>query len=480
MAVFVLDRSGKPLMPCAEKRARLLLECGRARVHRLAPFAIRLIDRQVETSVLQPLRLKLDPGSQTTGLALVQEIQAVDSDTGEARREAAVLTLFDLVHRGRAISAALTQRRAFRRRRRRANLRYRAPRFDDRRRPEGWLAPNLRHRVDTALAWVARVRRLAPVTALTQELVRFDPQAIENPEIAGAAYQQGALAGYELREYLLEKWGRCCAYCDATETALQIEHIVPRARGGSDRASNLTLACISCNQKKAACDVREFLAHDPQRLTKILARAKTPLKDAAAVNTTRWALAAGLRATGLPLEIASGGRTKWNRARLGLPKTHALDAAAAGCVEAISGWRRPTLTVKATGRGAYQRTRLNASGFPRGYLMSEKRVRGFQTGDLVAAHVPSGKKTGRHVGRVAVRASGSFNIQTGSGVVQGISHRHCRLLQRADGYGYAFQPSVVLNQAGPISPRPLTGRLAPKCSAVAEQTCLGEGIHRRI
>jgi HNH endonuclease len=250
------------------------------------------------------------------------------------------------------------------------------------------------------------------------------------------------LFGYELREYLLEKWGRQCAYCDAKDRPLQIEHIRPKAMGGSNRASNLTLACQCCNQKKAARAIEDFLAKDKKRLTGILAQAQKPLRDAAAVNTTRWTLANALKATGLPVELASGGQTKFNRCTLGVPKTHALDAACVGRVSFIRNWDGPTLTLKATGRGSYQRTRLDKFGFPRGYLMRRKRVQGFGTGDMVRADVPKGVKAGVHAGRVAVRASGSFNIQTHrngiSAVVQGISHKHCRVVQRSDGYGYFF------------------------------------------
>lgn len=265
-------------------------------------------------------------------------------------------------------------------------------------------------------------------------------QALQNPEVSGVEYQQGTLFGYELREYLLEKWGRQCAYCDAKDLPLQIEHIRPKAQGGSNRASNLTLACQCCNQKKAARSVEEFLGKDKKRLVKILADAQKPLRDAAAVNATRWALASALKATGLPVELASGGRTKFNRCTLDVPKTHALDAACVGKVDALKNWQCPTLTIKATGRGSYQRTRLNKFGFPRGYLMRKKRVHGFGTGDMVRAVVPSGVKAGIHTGRVAIRASGSFNIQGHqdgkSVVVQGIGHKHCRLIQRSDGYGY--------------------------------------------
>jgi 5-methylcytosine-specific restriction endonuclease McrA len=437
MAVFVLDKRKKPLMPCSEKRARLLLERGRARVHRIAPFTIRLVDRTVEQSCVQPVRIKLDPGSQKTGIALVRESEETDAGTGQVRRVAHVLFLAELAHRGHAIRDALRQRAAFRRRRRSTNLRYRAPRFLNRRRPAGWLAPSLQHRVDTALAWVTRLRRWSPVTALSQELVRFDTQALQNPEISGVEYQQGELAGYEVREYLLEKWCRQCAYCGAQNVPLTIDHIHPKSRGGSNRLSNLTLACVPCNQRKGKRDVAEFLAHDPKRLQRIEAQVRAPLADAAAINSTRWALFWQLKATGLPVESGSGGRTKWNRARLGIPKTHALDAACVGEVDAVQGWRQPVLEIRATGRGAYQRTRLNKHGFPRGRLTRRKRHYGLQTGDMVYAAVPTGRNAGVYRGRVAVRASGSFNIQTPQGVVQGVSHRHCRLLQRGDGYGYA-------------------------------------------
>ncbi|MDD2729163.1 MAG: RNA-guided endonuclease IscB [Malikia sp.] len=424
----------------------MLLERGRARVHRLVPFVIRLTDRQVADCALQPLRLKLDPGSKGTGLALVRDTEQVDANTGEIQRGAAVLNLFELVHRGRQISEALTARRAMCRRRR-GNLRYRAPRFLNRRKPKGWLAPSLRHRVDTTLAWVNRLQRWAPVAALSSELVRFDMQALDNPDIEGAQYSQGTLAGYEVREYLLEKWGRKCAYCDATGVPLQVEHIHPKARGGTNRVSNLTLACQACNARKDALPLEVFVT-DQARLARIQAQLKRPLKDAAAVNSTRKALVQALQATGLPVETASGGRTKYNRCRLTIPKTHALDAVCVGDVDIVTNWGKPTLTLKCTGRGSYQRTRLNQYGFPRGYLMRTKRVKGFATGDLVRAEVPSGKKTGTHRGRVAVRATGSFNIQTGTEVVQGISHRHCQVLQRADGYGYIQQQSSPKKEAG--------------------------------
>lgn len=459
MAVFVLDHRKRPLMPCSEKRARKLLEAGRARVHRLMPFAIRLVDRRIEDCELQPIKIKLDPGSKTTGIALVRESAAADPKSGEVTTSAHCLNLTELAHRGRQISETLTARRQMRRRRR-ANLRYRAPRFLNRgNKKKGWLAPSLQHRVDTTLTWVARLQRLAPVTGIAQELVCFDMQKMENPEISGVEYQQGTLAGYELREYLLKKWGRECAYCGARDTPLQIEHIHPKAKGGSNRVSNLTLACQPCNHQKGAQDVRVLLAKDPKRLERILAQAKRPLRDASAVNATRWALFNALKATGLPVTTGSGGLTKFNRSRLGIPKTHALDAICVGATDEVVGWQKPTMAIQATGRGSYQRTRLDKYGFPRGHLTRQKRIKGFQTGDRVKAVVTKGKKIGTYTGRVAVRATGSFNIQTAESVIQGISHRHCTLIQRADGYSYSQlgAPATATASTAARSPLYLTG-----------------------
>ena len=112
------------------------------------------------------------------------------------------------------------------------------------------------------------------------------------------------------------------------------------------------------------------------------------LRDASAVNSTRWALFQAVKATGLPVATGTGGHTKWNRQRLGVPKGHALDAACVGTVEAITNGSVPVLAIKASGRGNDQRTRLTRHGFPRGYLTRQKPIRGFQTGDPVRAEMP--------------------------------------------------------------------------------------------
>lgn len=171
--VFVVDKNRNPLMPCHPARARELLRKGKAAVFRRYPFTIILRER--EGGAVQPTRLKLDPGSKTTGMALVAEF---------ARRRKMVVWAGELQHRGAAIRKALADRRAHRRFRR-GRLRYRAPRFLNRTRTKGWLAPSLQHRVDTTMAWVRRLLRWAPLAAISQELVRFDIQTMQKPEISG-------------------------------------------------------------------------------------------------------------------------------------------------------------------------------------------------------------------------------------------------------------------------------------------------------
>ncbi|NNN13570.1 MAG: HNH endonuclease [Acidimicrobiaceae bacterium] len=440
--VFVLDKHGNPLMPCSSARARKLLKSKRARVHRLAPFVIRLVDREVTQSEVPGVEVGIDPGSKATGISVFR-----DSPDGRVG-----LVAIELQHRGQYIHKKLQQRSGYRRGRRSRNLRYRAPRFNNRAKPKGWLAPSLQHRVDSTMSIVSRLRQWAPVTGIHQELVRFDMQQMQNPEISGVEYQQGELAGYEVREYLLAKWNRTCAYCGATDVPLNIDHIQPKIKGGSNRVSNLTLACILCNQSKDAIELSTWLTSrfaptEAEDIAKrVLARAKSPLRDAAAVNSTRWALYSALQATGLPVSVGTGGQTKWNRSRFRLAKSHTLDALCVGQVNGVVAHPSNVIISKATGRGTYSRTVSDKSGFPRLMRPRIKCIQGFQTGDLVQTVVPSGKKMGTHVGRVAVRSSGSFNITTKGKTMQGISHRHCTLLQRGDGWGYEQRKEV-----GPVA-----------------------------
>ena len=408
-------------MPCTEKRARLLLERGRAVIHKMAPFTIRLKDRVVEESGLQPLRVKFDPGSKTTGVAI----------TLEGATGIKVIFLGEIVHKT-IIKTRLDARRSLRHGRRNRHTRYRKARFLNRKRVPGWLPPSLEARVNQTLHVLGKLRKGIPITVISVEHVKFDTQKLENPEISGVEYQQGTLLGYEVREYLLEKWGRACVYCGGMDVPLEVEHIIPKSRGGSNRVSNLTLACEPCNQKKNNKTAEEF------GYPEIQAHAKKSLKDAAIMNATRWRLYTQLQATELPLEGGSGGRTKMQRIQHALPKEHYYDALCVG--ESTPDWFT-SLPVyvqvwSAKGRGTRQMCGTNKFGFPIRHRSRKKNHFGFQTGDLVKAIVPRGKYTGTWTGRATVKASGQIRIVTSTGVHPTTSHHHCRVLQRGNGWVY--------------------------------------------
>ncbi len=425
MSVFVLDTNKTPLAPCREAKARKLLDAGKAAIYRMFPFAI-ILKRAVENPQVPDLRVKIDPGSKTTGIAMV------DDQSGK------VVFAAELSHRGHTIKESLDSRRATRRGRRARQTRYRQARWQNRRRKEGWLPPSLQSRIANVITWVVRLARVCHMTNISLELVRFDMQLMENPEISGVEYQQGTLAGYETREYLLQKWGRKCTYCGKENIPLQIEHIVPRAKGGSNRVSNLCLSCEKCNLAKGTKNIEDFLKRKPDLLKHILAQAKAPLKDAAAVNTTRWELFRQLQSLGLPIECGSGGLTKYNRTTRELPKTHWIDASCVGksTPEVLDMKDVQPLLIKACGRGCRQVQNNDKYGFPKGSPKQGKVFYGFQTGDIVRAVVPNGKYAGIYIGRIAARMAGNFKFYRKNGTRFDVSYKYCKAVHRMDGYSY--------------------------------------------
>jgi len=170
--VLVLDKNKKPLMPCHPARARQLLTRGKAAVFREYPFTIILKER--DGGDVQPVTVKVDPGSKTTGIALVADF----------KRSKCVIWAGELTYRGQQIRDKLLSRRQLRRGRCSRKTRYRPARFLNRRRAEGWLAPSLQSRVENTSTWVGRLRRWSPVRSLSMELVRFDTQLMTNAEIS--------------------------------------------------------------------------------------------------------------------------------------------------------------------------------------------------------------------------------------------------------------------------------------------------------
>lgn len=186
--VLVIDEGNRPCDPIHPGLARKLLSSGKAAVYRRFPFVLILTHRVPEANP-QPLRLKIDPGSRTTGLAVL-------NDATEQ-----VVWAAELTHRGGEIHEGLQKRTGVRRGRRCRHTRYRQARWHNRRRAKGWLPPSLRSRVNNVETWVGCLRRWCPLTAISYEVACFDTQALQNPEVEGVAYQHGALAGLEVKEY---------------------------------------------------------------------------------------------------------------------------------------------------------------------------------------------------------------------------------------------------------------------------------------
>ena len=317
----VLSSDGQPLMPCHPARARKLLAKGRAVPHHnKGIFGIRLLDRTRAESAVQDVGLNIDPGSDTTGFAI-----ATDNEDGQRT----VLAAVELKHRAKAIKATMTSRRQHRRTRR-GRLRYRAPRFDNRRRQPGTLPPSVDSlRADTMRA-VNTLTELYPISNISIERNKFDPQLMANPDIKGIEYQRGTLFGWQVRAYILERDGGRCVYCRRRNVRLQLDHVRPRATG-SDRVDNLVACCRDCNVKKANQPIEQFLADQPELLKLILKRLqRSSLAGAAHVNAALPAIVRDLWQLSLPLSSTDAASVSWNRQQLNVPKTHCYDAALQG------------------------------------------------------------------------------------------------------------------------------------------------------
>lgn len=419
--VFVLHPDKSPLMPCTAKRARKMLEQGKAAVFRRYPFTIILKVESPRQS--QPLALKLDPGSKTTGMALVME--------GKTGRKC--IWGAELKHRGMAIKMKLQARRALRSSRRSRKLRHRPARFLNRTKPSGWMPPSLMHRVLTIKSWAKRFDRFTMLDSFSMELVSFDTQKMMNPDIQGEDYQKGTLFGTEVKACLRHKWDDRCAYCG--KKGEEVEHLVPRSRGGTNRISNLVWSCRKCNEQKGASTLEEFLKRKPAVLRKIQEQQKASLHDAVAVNATKYRLLDELKTFGYPVETGSGAQTSFNRTEQGYDKAHWVDAACVGeSGEKVQIKSLKPLLIACMGRGNRQMCGTDRYGFPTRYRTRQKVFFGFQTGDIVRADVTAGKKAGAYTGRVSVRATGSFKLPQ----VDGIHHRFFSTVHKGDGYGYSF------------------------------------------
>ena len=422
--VLVIDKQKQPCNTISAAYARILLFTKQAVIHKRFPFTIRLRN---DNAVLKDRNytIKLDPGSRITGVAITDNKDSV-------------VMLAEIEHRGHIIKKNLDSRRAVRRSRRQRKTRYRPARFQNRTRPEGWLAPSIKSRADNVINFVKKYKKLLNITKVMIENVSFDTaQMSSDDHLIGTDYQQGPLYDTNLKEFIFSKTKGRCSYCG--EKAEEIDHIIPRAKGGSNSTYNLTPACRSCNEKKSNLLLKEFgklmnkdYSHlEPKKLP----------KDAAIVQSARNYMVKEITKIVPDITTHEAWITKYNRDQLGLSKQHYYDALSVGEIPTKFNFLTDKiLQISAKGRGARQMCRMDGYGFPRTSAKASKSVKGFQTGDIVKAVVPTGSKQGEYLGRVAVRSSGRFDIQTKTkAFIQSIGYRYCHVVQRSDGYSYNYK-----------------------------------------
>lgn len=424
--VYVLNRHGRPLMPCTPAKARHLLDAGKAKVRHRTPFTIQLV--YGSSGYTQEVILGVDAGSKTIGVSA--------STKKEELFAANVLPRNDVVD-------LLSTRREFRRARRNRKTRYRKPRFDNRVRSKhkGWLAPSVEVKIQEHITAIKTVCRILPVSKVVVETAEFDLQllkAIANgkPVPQGEDYQHGEMYGhYNVRQYVLWRDGYTCQYCGAHSTKkkeirLHVHHLESRKTGGDALGNQINL-CESCHKK-----FHKGLILDGT----LKKRKRKPNRDAAFMGIMRKTLIVRLRAE-LPIPIIEtrGYITKATREKLlVLPKSQTNDALAiaqgkhgfnVGYLPGIVQTDRiyTIRPVRHHNRQLHKATILK--GGVRKANQAEKYICGFRLYDKVLYNGIECFVWGR-------RTSGSFLLRqlNGEKVKDGVSYKHLKLLERSQSY----------------------------------------------
>ena len=307
MLTYVLNKDGQPLMPTGRSgKMRRLLRDKKAKVIRRCPFTIQLL-YEPETAVVQDITLGVDAGSKHIGISATTEDRVLYEADVELRND---------------IVELLSTRRQSRHARRNRKTRYRAPRFDNRRTPEGWLAPSVRQKVDTHLKVIADVHKILPVSKVTVEAASFDTQllkaVVEGKTIQGADYQQGEQLGFwNTREYVLFRDKHTCQCCHgkSKDPVLNVHHIESRKTGG-DSPNNLITLCETCHTgyHKGAVKLPSSIKRGMK------------FNDATFMGIMRWSVYNRLKEIYSNVELTYGYKTKNTRIENNLPKEHYIDA----------------------------------------------------------------------------------------------------------------------------------------------------------
>ena len=352
MLVFVINKYGKSLMPCSPKKARLLLEEGKAKVAKRTPFTIQLL--YGSSGYKQPIILGVDSGYNHIGLSAVTEKREVFSTEVKLRTDIVKLN---------------SERRQYRRARRNRKTWHRKPRFLNRKKPKDWLAPSIQNKLDTHIKVINQVKEILPISQINVEVAAFDIQKIKNPEVSGVEYQNGTQKGFwNVREYVLYRDGHICQYCKgkSKDPVLEVHHIVSRQIGG-DRADNLITLCSKCHQKVS------------QGKLELEIQPSKGFQTETFMSMVRWRLVNKLRELDNAVFHTYGYITKQCRIALRLPKSHTNDAfvIAGGTTQKRTGVEYLMQQVRKCNRKLFKGDRSHIKN------IAERFIYGFQRFDKV-------------------------------------------------------------------------------------------------
>lgn len=308
--VYVISKENKPLMPCSNVIARLLLKQGKAKVKSKQPFTIKLLYET--TNYAQNLTLGVDTGSGTIGAAV-------------ATNNCKVVYASEVVVRN-DITDKMTQRAKYRRNRRDRKTRYRKVRFLNRKNSikANRFSPTMVSKLHSHVKEIEYIKSILPIKTLVLETGQFDPHLMKNPELKYKpwGYQKGKNYGFaNTKEMVLNRDKYTCQYCKGKhkDSKLEVHHIIYRSNHGSDDESNLITLCQTCHK----------LLHNGEIKLNLKGKSKGTLKYATQMNSIRKQL---LRIYPEAIETF-GFVTKENRLSIDVDKHHYLDA----CVIATGG-----------------------------------------------------------------------------------------------------------------------------------------------
>ncbi len=400
MFVYIINQHGQPLMPCRPRKARLLLQTGKAKIMRMVPFTLQLL--YGSSGYRQEVLLGVDAGTRHIGVSATTQKQVLFEAEVKPRTD---------------IQELLATRRQFRRARRSRKTRYRPARFLNRKKPTGWLAPSVQQKIDAHLKTIKLVHQLLPISKTTIEVAQFDLQKLQHPEIEGKGYQEGPQQGFwNVREYVLWRDHHLCQWCQgkSKDTILNVHHIESRKTGG-DRPDNLITLCETCHD----------LIHRTQQEDSIAPKSRG-FRDATQMGMIRWRIYQQAKTLVPKVHLTYGYLTKQTRIEYKLEKSHIIDARCIsghplaqtdGIWHLIKFVRRNNRQVqKATIRKGGQRQRN----------IAPKEDYGFRRFDCVCYQGQVCFVFGR-------RSSGYFDLRTldGSKLHASASHKKLTLVQRA-------------------------------------------------